>query len=110
MTTFSRTLLVAALLLPMLLTGCKKKKPPVPGTQPAPNKPEHSGTQPSAQISTAMPASQEAQERTSTAQLIQSTESNLRALTRGLTAEEQAMVQQIRNYLNQSRAATTDGD
>jgi hypothetical protein len=52
----------------------------------------------------------EAHQRESTAQLLQSTEDNLRNLTRQLSADERGVVDQIRNFMAQSRAATTDGD
>jgi len=48
--------------------------------------------------------------RLSTAQLLDSTEANLRRLNRTLTAEEQATVTQIKDYIEQSRAATTQRD
>jgi protein TonB len=51
-----------------------------------------------------------AQQRLSTAQLIQTTEYNVRSITRALSTEEQAIVQHIRGYLEQSRQATKDGD
>jgi len=45
-----------------------------------------------------------------TEQLLQSTESSLNGLNRQLSAEEQAMVTQIRDYIAQSRNATKDND
>ncbi len=63
-----------------------------------------------APISTAMGHDEATHRRLSTAQLIDSTESNLRGLTRPLTADEQATVAQIKDYLEQSRAATKQQD
>ena len=51
-----------------------------------------------------------AQQRLSTAQLIQTTEYNVRSITRALSTDEQAIVQHIRGYLDQSKQATKDGD
>ena len=51
-----------------------------------------------------------AQQRLSTAQLIQTTEYNVRSITRALSTEEQAIVQHIRGYIDQSKQATKDGD
>ncbi len=62
------------------------------------------------QISTAMGHDEATHSRLSTAQLIETTESNLRSLSRALTAEEQATVAQIKDYLEQSRAATKQQD
>jgi len=61
-------------------------------------------------ISVGLEHSDEAHQKQSTAQLLQSTENNLKGLTRNLTSDEQATVTQIRNFLNQSRAAITDND
>ncbi len=48
--------------------------------------------------------------RQSTAALLEATENNLKSMPRQLTADEQAMVEQIRTYMAQSRAATDEGD
>jgi hypothetical protein len=53
---------------------------------------------------------EEVHHRMSTLQLNQSTEENLRLLNRQLTAEEQASLSQIRNFMAQANAATKDGD
>ena len=45
-----------------------------------------------------------------TAQLLATTDNNLKNLHRQLTPDEQAMVQQIQDYEKQSREATTQGD
>lgn len=54
--------------------------------------------------------SEDPHEREPTDQLLQTTESNLKSIKRQLTADEQAVVVQIRNFMDQSRAATRDGD
>lgn len=54
--------------------------------------------------------SDEAHHRLSTAQLLQSTEDNLRALTRNLSEDEHATVAQIRNFMAQSRVAMNEND
>jgi hypothetical protein len=45
-----------------------------------------------------------------TEQLLQSTQTNLNSINRPLSPEEQAMVAQIKDYMAQSRKATTDSD
>jgi hypothetical protein len=54
--------------------------------------------------------SDEAHQRATTAQLVQSTEDNLRALTRSLSEEDKSVVEQIRNFVAQSRTATSEND
>lgn len=71
---------------------------------------EEGGSNPPDQLSAKLPQNQTVQQRKSTAQLQQETENNLRSITRTLTADEQAMVQHIRSYVQQSRAAESDGD
>jgi hypothetical protein len=61
-------------------------------------------------ISAALGHTDEAHQRETTAQLLQSTEDNLRNLNRQLSTDERAVVDQIRNFIAQSRAAVTDGD
>ena len=48
--------------------------------------------------------------QTTTQQLIDSTENNLRSLKRQLSSDEQSMVAQARDYINGSKQATKDGD
>lgn len=62
------------------------------------------------QISTTIAHDEATHRRLSTAQLVESTEANLRSLNRTLTADEQATVAQIKDYLEQSRAATKQQD
>jgi outer membrane biosynthesis protein TonB len=63
-----------------------------------------------APIAPSVSANDAARDRTSTDQLLQITESNLNGIKRQLTKDEEAMVAQIRNYMNQSRQATKDND
>ncbi len=62
------------------------------------------------QISTTIAHDEATHHRLTTAQLLESTEANLRGLNRTLTAEEQATVAQIRDYMEQSRTATAQQD
>ncbi len=48
--------------------------------------------------------------RQTTAQLLDSTEANLRSLKRPLNADEQSMLAQIKDYMEQSRIATAEDD
>jgi hypothetical protein len=61
-------------------------------------------------ISPTMPHSDEVHHRLTTAQLIQSTEDNLKNLNRTLSDDDKAVVEQIKNYLAQSRTATSEND
>jgi hypothetical protein len=63
-----------------------------------------------ATISPSMPHSDEIHHKLSTAQLIQSTEDNLKSLTRTLSNDDKAVVEQIRTYLAQSRSAIAEND
>ena len=49
-------------------------------------------------------------QKQSTAELIDSTEKDLKGLNRGLNHDEEAMLTQIKSYVAQSRKATNDGD
>lgn len=62
------------------------------------------------QISTAMGHDEATHRHLSTAQLLESAETNLRGLNRTLTADEQATVGQIKDYIEQSRSATAQQD
>ena len=57
-----------------------------------------------------IPHDQAELQRRTTEQLLETTEYNLRSLHRALTADEQQIVQQIRNFMQQARSAQTDGD
>ena len=50
-----------------------------------------------------------AQQKQSTAQLLEETEKSISGL-KGLSHEQEEMLTQIRSYVNQSRKATSDGD
>ncbi len=62
------------------------------------------------QVAPGLPHDQAMHARQTTEQLLQSAEQNLSTLRSPLTVDQQAMVQQIRLYMTQSRTATTDGD
>jgi hypothetical protein len=49
-------------------------------------------------------------QKQTTAELLDSTEKNLKGLNRSLSHDEEAMVTQIKSYIAQSRKATSDGD
>jgi outer membrane biosynthesis protein TonB len=96
------------------------KKPPPPPVEKPPEKTEskpsktvvpEGGTQPaSPQLSPTMPGGQAIQQKQNTNQLLETTEYNLKNITRALNPDEQAMVQHIRSYMQQARDANRDGD
>jgi outer membrane biosynthesis protein TonB len=166
----NKKLAIVVLALLAVLSGCKKKKPPVPQPQtqaptitepqpqpqppaqpqpqppvttvpppepqpstatipkpkphkrhvakkpvPAPEKnkttvKEGGETAPTGQLSAGIPPTEATRQRQTAAQLRQNTENSLRSITRQLSSDEQAMVQQIRTYNAQSRSAENDGD
>ena len=57
-----------------------------------------------------MSTGQENQSRQDTARVLLIAENNLKSLGRALGTEEQAMVDQVRSFINQSHAATAEGD
>jgi hypothetical protein len=61
------------------------------------------------QISAAGP-DEDVRSRQTIEQLLQSTDTNLRSISRQLDDNERAMVEQIRTYMAQARTASTDGD
>jgi hypothetical protein len=63
-----------------------------------------------AAISEGLPHSDEMHHKETAAQLNQSTEENLRSITRTLTAGEKSIVEQIRAYMAQSQEAIGDND
>lgn len=91
-----------------------KKTPPKTEPSPGPAKKSttvvRNGSAENGQLSAGLPPSEATQQRQNAAQLLAATDSNLRGLNRELSTDEQAMVQQIRAYMQQSRAADTDGD
>jgi hypothetical protein len=68
------------------------------------------GTPENAPLAADVPAAAAMQQRQTTAQLQAWTEAELRGINRSLSDDEKAMVQQIRAYLQQSRAAEAGGD
>jgi outer membrane biosynthesis protein TonB len=88
-----------------------------PAPAPAPEKPsrtvvDEGGTRPanSGQLSASLPPDTAIHQKLNTAQLLEATDYNLKSVTRTLTSDEQAMVQHIRSYMQQSREASKDGD
>jgi len=61
-------------------------------------------------IAAAVPSQQLSQQKQTTADLLDSTEKDLKGLTRGLSHDEQTMLAQIKAYITQSRSATKEGD
>jgi outer membrane biosynthesis protein TonB len=61
-------------------------------------------------ISATGPHSDDVHDKLSTDELLRTTDDNLKSIKRQLTLDEQAQVVQIRNFMAQSRAATTDSD
>jgi len=72
----------------------------------------HGGTsEPSIQLAGGPPSDQTAQQKNVVNQLLGSTEENLKKISeRQLTADQQSTVAQIRQFMDQSKAATSDGD
>ncbi len=56
------------------------------------------------------PSPEQISQQAATDQLLQSTENAIKGITRQLSSEEQAMLAQIRDFINQSRSATRDND
>lgn len=96
------------------------KPKPKPRKRPSAKKPEEqkdktvvtegSETTTNDQLSAGIPEDAATQQKRSTAHLRETTENNLRSITRSLNSDEQAVLQQIRMFLSQSRAADSDGD
>jgi outer membrane biosynthesis protein TonB len=98
--------------------AAKKTPPPPP---PAPEKPgekqpsktivNDGGTQPATpQLSASVSPDTAVHQKFNTAQLLEATDSNLKSISRQLNTDEQAMVQHIRSYMQQSRDASKEGD
>lgn len=62
------------------------------------------------QLSASIPHDKAVHQQLNTTQLLEATEYNLKSIARALSADEQAMVQHIRSYIEQSRDASKDGD
>jgi hypothetical protein len=95
----------------------KKTPPPVPAPEkPAENQPNktsvpNGGTQPATgQLSANIPPPEASHQTLNTNQLLEVTDHNLKSINRSLTSDEQAMVQHIRSFMQQSRQAIKDGD
>src|SRR5207237_8725606 len=61
-------------------------------------------------ISATAPHSDDAHNKLTTAQLLQSTDDNLKSIKRALTTDEQAQLVQIKNSMAQARSASVDSD
>jgi hypothetical protein len=88
-----------------------------PPPQPAPNPEEQRVAVPPGpslpvpgQLSAALSRDDLLQQRSTTAQLLEGAELNLKNLNRALSSDEKAVLQHIRSYIKQSRAATDMGD
>ncbi len=95
--------------------AAKKPAPPSSSARNVPPKivVKPDGAEPSAtpgQISPGSPNSDVSHDQANTEQLLQSSESNLNNIKRQLSKDEQAIVTQIRDYMNQSRQAIKDND
>ncbi len=102
------------------VTKPKPKKPrtkiahktpaPKPAEKPSRTVVEGGSVPSNGQLSATMPNDSAVHQKFTTAQLLEATDYNLKNISRPLNADEQAMVQHIRNYMAQSRQATQDGD
>ena len=69
------------------------------------------GAQPATpQLSASMPHDKVIHQKLNTNQLLEATDYNVKSIARALSGDEQAMLQHIRSYMQQSRDATKDGD
>ncbi len=75
-----------------------------------PSRPTLVPAPPVVQIAPGMTHDEELHRRLTTEQLLQSTDQNLAGIKRSLSGDEQEIIQQIRVYVQQSRAASGDGD
>jgi len=73
-------------------------------------KPEPEPSSTSGTISPSISSRDATQEQSTTDQLLQKTENNLNGIKRQLSPDEQAIVNQIRDYMKQSREATRQND
>jgi outer membrane biosynthesis protein TonB len=83
------------------------KKPPKKVVQAEKTEPP---TIPMGQISPGPTPADSTHSQTSTDQLLQSAEANLNSITRQLSRDEEAMRAQIKEFITQSRKATTEND
>jgi hypothetical protein len=98
--------------VPKPATTATSEPPPAetPASQPPKITAQPRDVPTSAAISEGLPHSDEMHRKETAAQLNQSTEQNLRSITRTLTAAEKSIVEQIRAYMAQSQEAIGDND
>jgi hypothetical protein len=65
---------------------------------------------PDTAIAADVTSAQVSQQKQTTAQLLDATEKNLKSVNRKLSHDEEAMVAQIKTYIDQSKKATSDND
>jgi hypothetical protein len=65
---------------------------------------------PDTAIAADVSSQQVSQQKQTTAELLAAAEKNLKSVNRALNHDEQAMVSQIKTYIDQSRKATSDND
>jgi hypothetical protein len=87
-------------------TASKSEPLPTPAQPPQPQPPAQKTGDSQVMIGAQVPQGT----ARNTEQLLQAAENNLRRVNRTLNGGEQAMMQQVRNYISQSRTATRDGD
>lgn len=68
------------------------------------------GTQPATPQLSTVPTDQKIHQKMNTNQLLEATDYNLKSISRTLNADEQAMLQHIRSYMQQARDAAKDAD
>ena len=85
----------------------KPQQPPTtaPATQPQPQRPTED-----TQLTATNDPQEALHQQLNTTQLLDATESNLKTLNRSLSTDEQAMMQHIRSYMQQSRTALDQKD
>lgn len=86
----------------------RRPRPAAAATAPAPAPPPEPAPQPT--VSAGLSDIEAEQHRYSTEQLLESAEANLRSIRRALSRDEQGVVQQIRTFVQQARAATAAAD
>jgi hypothetical protein len=93
-------------------TPTQSKPATQPSTDPSKRVVRDGGTsEPSIQLAPEVSEEQASEQSQTTIQLLASTDENLKiASGRSLSAEQQDTIKQVKNYVNQARAATTDGD
>jgi len=94
---------------PAQTTTARNAPPPRIVVKPEGPEPSSTPGQPG-QISPNPPNTEVSHDQATTEQLLQSSESSINNLKRTLTTDEQAIVAQIRDYVNQSRQAIRDND